>query len=340
MEKYIGRCLDSLLIPEIDQVEVLVVNDGSNDRSSEIAHSYADQYPNSIRVIDKPNGNYGSCINAALPQATGRYVRLLDADDVFDTESFSSFVKELPSINTDLVITEYRTHEADGSIKHIKSYFNIIPEYGLPIEVNNSEIMSGEHYMQMHRMSYKTDLLRSIDYRQTEGISYTDTEWAMIPLYHCKDFTCLNVIVYHYFLGREGQTVSPEKISKSINQLVTVFFRLVDFYNDYPTDNPLKRSLFKMTYYRLEFLCFTAIKYWDGSIAEIFKDFDHKLKVKNNDLYRSLNNIYYDEGMRFKFITDIRSKNYPQSYSIPLWRRALLSFKLRFGLFRKKFLSK
>ena len=72
MEAYIGKCLDSLLIPEFDQVEVLVVNDGSKDRSSEIAHRYADRYPDSIRVIDKPNGNYCSCINAALPQCTGR----------------------------------------------------------------------------------------------------------------------------------------------------------------------------------------------------------------------------------------------------------------------------
>lgn len=69
MEAYIGKCLDSLLIPEFDQVEVLVVNDGSKDRSSEIAHSYAERYPDSIRVIDKPNGNYGSCINAALLNA-------------------------------------------------------------------------------------------------------------------------------------------------------------------------------------------------------------------------------------------------------------------------------
>ena len=60
MEAYIGKCLDSLLIPEFDAVEVLVVNDGSKDRSSEIAHSYADRYPGSIRVIDKPNGNSGS----------------------------------------------------------------------------------------------------------------------------------------------------------------------------------------------------------------------------------------------------------------------------------------
>lgn len=337
MEKYIGRCLDSLLIPELDKVEVLVVNDGSTDRSSEIAHSYAYRYPGSIRVIDKPNGNYGSCINAALPQATGRYVRILDADDVFDSEAFSKFTKGLSNINTDLIITEYQEYEADGSIGYVRPYFDVEPKYGVPIKMNDSEIMSGEHFIKMHRISYKTSILREIGYRQTEGVSYTDTEWAIIPLYHCKDFICLDIVVYHYFLGREGQTVSPKVISKSINQLVIVFFRLIDFYNDFPANHPLKKSLFMMAYFRLKFLCFTAMRYWDESIAEIFKDFDCRLKVKNQDLYLSLNDVYYDEGMRYKFVKDIRDKNYPKSYGIPLWCKAILSFKIRIGLFKKSF---
>ena len=72
MEKYLGRCLDSLLIEEIDIVEVIVINDGSKDRSSEIAHSYEERFPNSFVVIDKENGNYGSCINAGLSRASGK----------------------------------------------------------------------------------------------------------------------------------------------------------------------------------------------------------------------------------------------------------------------------
>ncbi|MDE5929626.1 MAG: glycosyltransferase family 2 protein, partial [Muribaculaceae bacterium] len=116
MEKYIGKCLDSLLTPEFEQVEVLVVNDGSKDRSSEIAHGYADRYSGSIRVIDKPNGNYGSCINAALPLATGRYVKVLDADDTFDTEAFSELVRMLADIDDDVVVTPFTVVDTDGNI--------------------------------------------------------------------------------------------------------------------------------------------------------------------------------------------------------------------------------
>ena len=84
MEELLPRCLDSFLIKDkklMQQVEVLVVNDGSKDNSSSIAHRYEKLYPHTFRVIDKENGNYGSCVNRGLQEATGKYVKVLDADD-------------------------------------------------------------------------------------------------------------------------------------------------------------------------------------------------------------------------------------------------------------------
>mgnify|MGYP002624493917 CR=1 FL=1 len=80
MDRYLERCLDSLILPEMlmERLEVLVVNDGSKDKSSEIAHSYEKKYPQTFRVIDKENGNYGSCVNRGLKEATGKYIKNLD----------------------------------------------------------------------------------------------------------------------------------------------------------------------------------------------------------------------------------------------------------------------
>ena len=83
MEAYLPKCLRGLVIDDkelLGKLDVIVVNDGSKDRTSEIAHSFETKYPGVFRVIDKTNGHYGSCINAALPVAEGEYVKILDAD--------------------------------------------------------------------------------------------------------------------------------------------------------------------------------------------------------------------------------------------------------------------
>lgn len=94
MEKYLINCLTSLIVHEklMKKLEVLVVNDGSKDKTSEIAHRFEKQYPDTFRVIDKKNGNYGSCINRGLKEANGQFIKILDADDTFETSNFSKYL--------------------------------------------------------------------------------------------------------------------------------------------------------------------------------------------------------------------------------------------------------
>ena len=95
-EKYIKRCMDSILLKEIiDDIEIILVNDGSKDNSINIMNEYKDSYPQSVVVIDKENGGHGSTINAALTVASGKYFRVLDSDDWFDSIDFITFVKNL-----------------------------------------------------------------------------------------------------------------------------------------------------------------------------------------------------------------------------------------------------
>ena len=118
MEKYLRKCLDSLIVSDekMQMLEVLVINDGSRDSSSLIAHEYEAKYPLTIRVVDKENGNYGSCINRGLKEATGKYVKVLDADDYFDTISFEQFIILLASTDADLVISDYSKVNEHGDI--------------------------------------------------------------------------------------------------------------------------------------------------------------------------------------------------------------------------------
>ena len=88
-----------------DKLEILIINDGSSDQTLEIANRLAKEH-SCIKVIDKPNGGHGSAINAALKNATGRYFRLLDGDDWFDTNEFDCYLKKLETETADIVFTD------------------------------------------------------------------------------------------------------------------------------------------------------------------------------------------------------------------------------------------
>ncbi|MBQ3119712.1 MAG: glycosyltransferase family 2 protein, partial [Peptococcaceae bacterium] len=82
-EAYMANCIESLLIGG-DDVEILIVNDGSKDGTAQIADAYAAKYPNIIRAVHQENGGHGEAVNAGLRNATGRYFKVVDSDDWVD----------------------------------------------------------------------------------------------------------------------------------------------------------------------------------------------------------------------------------------------------------------
>lgn len=206
MESYLPKCLGSLMVvPELmELLEVLVVNDGSKDRTSEIAHGFAEKWPGTFRVIDKANGNYGSCINAALPLATGRYVKILDADDFYDTVTFSGYLEWLTNHGVvDLVVSDWDYVDGNENVTAHHSFaFN--PNGELKVDV----LLQVRSYPPMPALTYRTGLLRELDYSQREGISYTDTEWAVLPLAGVRRLRYFNKGIYKYLIGRDGQTMN------------------------------------------------------------------------------------------------------------------------------------
>ena len=256
MEKYLGRCLDSLVNAKdvLDELEIIVVNDGSKDRSLEIANSYKNQHPSSVVVIDKPNGNYGSCINAALKVVTGEYVRIVDADDWVNTQGLTKLIHSLREMSTDLVITNYETILEKRTVIHRSSQHL----YGKIFHENSEEIkqLRPDRELKMHRMTYRTEILRHIKYKQTEGISYTDTEYVYYPLAAVQSVVLLDIIVYCYWIGREGQTVTFESKSKHFRDVVCIAERML---SDKPSDISTNIQEIRLNF--LSFVIATAFHY-------------------------------------------------------------------------------
>lgn len=205
MQDFLTECLDSLLIEDalMSALEVLVVIDGATDDSAKIAQGYEARYPDTFSVILKENGNYGSCVNYGIAHAKGKYIKTLDADDRFQTGHFAQFMRSLPSVDADMIINDYAGWNMTND--HVDYY-----RYNLP----NPDVLTivelkfeQDVPLMMHAAAYRTSLLRDMNYRQTEGISYTDQEWTFMPLTRVKSIWYFPHILYIYRVGRAGQTV-------------------------------------------------------------------------------------------------------------------------------------
>lgn len=284
MEAYLPRCLDSVTRKDVpDTLEVIIVNDGSKDRSLEIAKEYQAKRPDIISIIDKPNGHYGSCINAALKVATGKYFRPLDADDWFDTDALIEFLKKLSSIDTDLVISGYLCYRQTEQIKFQMSKGNFNQEYSL----NENSIIRelNQQFVSMHAFTYKLNILRDSNLKLSEGINYTDCEYVIYPLSKANTMIVLDLILYQYDLTREGQSMDIVVAAKNHSQLATIikrFYKDLDFSNI--TELAKKALLTTITnyIYRMLFYCKD-----DRELKEI----DSIITSQHPNLIKSINKL-------------------------------------------------
>lgn len=221
MEEYLGRCVESMLVSEVlDQLEIIIVNDGSKDKTLEIAENYRERYPQSIIVIDKPNGHYGSCINASLKVATGKFFRIVDADDWVDSDALVEFIKLVNQYDVDCVCTRFTTHFYQGGeeMLMIEAPFNTV------LDLNHFTVP--ESCLHMHCLTYATDLLRRIEYNQTEGVCYTDSEYTYFPLSCSRNMIFLDLSLYQYLIGREGQSMDKSVIKKNNDHFIKVIEKI------------------------------------------------------------------------------------------------------------------
>lgn len=231
MEALLPRCLDSFILEKeyMDQLEIIIVNDGSRDKSSAIAHEYADKYPQTYIVIDKPNGNYGSCVNAALKVATGKYFRICDADDCYKNSNLREYIEFLTTTEADIVFTPYSIYKGD----ELSSTFVVPAELcGEIFSIDELKWDSSDlkKFRAMHAMTTKRSILVDNNYFQTEGISYTDTQFIFYSYLYAKTCAFLNLVIYNYYLGRDGQTMSKESMIKSHMHFYENAKRMVDEY--------------------------------------------------------------------------------------------------------------
>lgn len=296
MEKYLRQCLNSLLCDAMDMLEVIVINDGSRDSSSAIAHEYEANYPGMFRVIDKKNGNYGSCINRGLKEVTGKYVKVLDADDMFERSLLDKFLILLETVDADVVVNDFNTfRENEG--KKLNSY-SFPNDHLIPI----TEIFATKSFVPMHSITYKSSIFKKFCYHQTEGISYTDMQWNSIPLLYADNFIYCKMPLYIYRLGREGQTMDPKVIAQKMDDEIMCTEDTIKFLND--AKNISESSALYLTERCLERctnIYSNVIIGHNGTFDSLDK-FDKFIREENHELYQTTESSIVNPYVRFRYI--------------------------------------
>lgn len=247
MSALLPACLDSLVRSTASAaLDVVVVNDGSRDNSLSIAEQYANRYHDIVRVIDKPNGNYGSTINAALPTLKGEYVKILDADDTFNCSAIIRMVDFLAGVSgVDMVVGPYIEIHPKAEYK-INYTLTKAQPYEFGKIYNAEQVLKEGHipFFTMHSIAYRTALLQQMNYHQSEGISYTDQQWCFFPIFNVKSIAFTDIAIYRYNLTREGQTMDMAVQLRSIAQLTEVVLSMANYLQQHKSEITPARSYF------------------------------------------------------------------------------------------------
>lgn len=245
-EKYLSRCVDSLISERVRSlIQIIIVNDGSKDRTLEFARTYETSYSDCIQVIDKENGNYGSVMNIALSLAQGKYFKTLDADDWYNKEEFVKFVLDLSSTDADMIIGSYEEfYEENQTVKKIEIPKSFPLNRDITVFDSFFESVDSLSFVTTPSVCYKTSVLRSSGLRWSEKVFYSDTQYLYFPLVQVKNIRFVNYPVYIYLIGRNDQSMSPLILKRNFASIYEVTTTIVGNYLETEeVKSPILKSL-------------------------------------------------------------------------------------------------
>ena len=233
-EAYLDRCMATLL-PGGDEVEILIVDDGSTDRTAEIADEYERKYPNIVRAIHKENGGHGDAVTTGIRNATGLFFKVVDSDDSLAPEAYKQvldFLRRIVKKNheLDMLISNFVYDKQGAHHKKVMSYHNVLPKdkYFTWQDVGHFRVAQ---YILMHSVIYRTELLRECGLKLPKHTFYVDNIFIFNPLPYVKRMYYTDVVFYHYFIGRDDQSVNEAVMIKRIDQQIRVNKLMIDYFD-------------------------------------------------------------------------------------------------------------
>ena len=229
-QDYMRHCIESIL-PGGEDVEILIVDDGSKDDTAAIADEYAEKYPTIVKAIHQENGGHGEAVNAGIRNATGLYFKVVDSDDWVDWNAYQAILAKLReiaggSVALDMLLANY-VYEKEGA-KHKR----VMRQTGFPKDQiftwSDVRHFYKGHYILMHSVIYRTKLLRECGLELPKHTFYVDNIYVYKPLPHVRTMYYMDVDFYRYFIGREDQSVNEKVMISRIDQQIRVNKIMID----------------------------------------------------------------------------------------------------------------
>ena len=229
-----AHAIESIL-PGGEDVEIIIVNDGSKDDTLKIARDYEGKYPDIVRVVDKVNGGHGDAVTAGLTHASGSYFKVVDSDDWVDEESLHKILALLRRFQDegeeiDMLVSNYVYEKVGVEHKKCIHYRNVLPQDEIFHwqDIGHFRI---DQYILMHSVIYRTDLLKLIQLRLPKHTFYVDNIYVYYPLPHVRKMYYLDVDFYRYYIGREDQSVNEKVMISRVDQQIYVTKTMIDMYD-------------------------------------------------------------------------------------------------------------
>ena len=249
-EAYLHKAVESLL-PGGERVEILIVDDGSTDGTAALADGYEAKYPGLVRAVHKENGGHGDAVMTGLANASGLYFKVVDSDDWVDGEAYPKVLDALealsePERQVDLFISDYVYDKAGAGHKRVVRYGHCLPVGRVFGWEDAGRFRVGE-YILMHSAIYRTAMLRESGLRLPKHTFYVDNLYVYVPMVKVNRMFYLDEVFYHYFIGRDDQSVHEEVMIRRIDQQLRVN-RLMADAADLTAVRPEARRRYMLSY--------------------------------------------------------------------------------------------
>lgn len=279
-QDYMENCISSLVVGG-DEVEVLIVDDGSSDNTAVIADRLEAEYPGIVRAIHQPNKGHGGAVNTGIENASGLYFKVVDSDDKVKASAFKSILDKLrenqdAEEKIDLLISNFVYDKEGQARKKVMEYRKVLP-VGRMFSWDEAKRFRKGQYILMHSVIYRTELLRQCGLRLPEHCFYVDNIYVFNPMPSVKNIYYLDVNFYYYFIGRDDQSVNEEVMIGRLDQQARVNRIMFDYFSDGVSEGLIekKSQLYKYMYNYLEII--TTIT----SVLAIISDDPEKIAIKD-----------------------------------------------------------